>query len=335
MPRREPTPYMAFFDLTKVIDTIDWEALWSILLCFCCTMKFVAIFRLFHDNVEVVVNKNGSTNIPFPFRTGVKRGCIIAPTLFLIYLAAMLHITADKHPAGVKLTYRTCGKLINLRSLQTKTKVSSTSVIKLQYADDACVCAISEDILQITVNTFTEAYTSMGLTLNIHKTKVLHQPGLALWCELPIVKVHGEALESVDYFQCLKSVLSVKTAIDEEIQHCLLCASTAFGRLGKREFENNNNRSDTKIMVYRAVMVLAILYSPETWTVYSKHLKVLEQYHQCCLRKILRIRWEERCTNTSVFNQANIPSIKALNTFDRLQWAGHVIRTTDTRLPKQ
>eukprot|EP00061_Rhincodon_typus_P016557 g44834.t1 len=71
------------------------------------------------------------------------------------------------------------------------------------------------------------------------------------------------------------------------------------------------------------------------WTVYSKHLKVLEQYHLRCLRKILRNRQEEKRTNTSVFDQDNIPSIEALTTLDQLQWAGHVLPMTDMRLPKQ
>eukprot|EP00061_Rhincodon_typus_P014774 g42057.t1 len=68
----------------------------------------------------------------------------------------------------------------------------------------------------------------------------------------------------------------------------------------------------------------------ETWTVYSRHLEAVEQNHQCCLRKIRRIHREERHTNTSVLDQADIPSIEALTTFDWLRWAGYVIYTTDT-----
>eukprot|EP00061_Rhincodon_typus_P013217 g39446.t1 len=102
----------------------------------------------------------------------------------------------------------------------------------------------------------------MSFTLNIHKTKALHQPGLPIPQKCP----DGQ--------------------IDEEIQHCLKCASTAFGRLRKRVFENNKIRSNTKLMVYRDVVVPALLYGSETWTAYSRHLKELEQYHQRSLCKI-------------------------------------------------
>eukprot|EP00061_Rhincodon_typus_P002798 g18492.t1 len=66
------------------------------------------------------------------------------------------------------------------------------------------------------------------------------------------------------HFQNLKSVLLAKAPIDEEIQHCLQSASAAFDRLRKRVFENNNITSDTKLMVYRAVVVPTLLYGSET-----------------------------------------------------------------------
>eukprot|EP00061_Rhincodon_typus_P014763 g42031.t1 len=113
---------MATFDLTKAYATVNWKACWSILLRFVCTMKSVAILHLLDDNMEVMVMTNDSTTDPLPVQTSVKQGCVIAPVLFLIYLAAMLHLTTDKTPAGVELTYRTCGKLFNLHHLQAKTK---------------------------------------------------------------------------------------------------------------------------------------------------------------------------------------------------------------------
>ena len=45
----------------------------------------------------------------------------------------------------------------------------------LQYADDNDIVAHTED-LQITLNAFAWANKFLGLTLNIKKTQVLHQP---------------------------------------------------------------------------------------------------------------------------------------------------------------
>eukprot|EP00061_Rhincodon_typus_P016520 g44784.t1 len=219
----------------------------------------------------------------FPVQIGVKQGCVNAPTQFSIYLAAMLHLTADK-------------------------------IIELQYADDAGVYAISKDVFQTIINTFTEAYESTGVTLNISKTKVFHQPGLALWSKLLIIKVLGEALENVNYLQYLRSVLLAKAAIDEEIQHSIQCASATFGHLRQRVFKNNNIRSYSKIIVYRAVVVPALLYGSEMPR---------------------KSAGKKDAPTQGIFDQANIPSIKAVTILDRLQWARHSSHMTDARLPKR
>eukprot|EP00061_Rhincodon_typus_P018678 g47952.t1 len=230
-------------------------------------------------------------------------------------ITTTLHLTTDRLPVGVELTCRTSRKLFNLRHLQAKTKVTPTSVIELQYTDDACVRAVSEDLLQTIASTFKEAYESVGLTLNIRKMKVLHQLGLAVWSKPSVIKVHGEALENIGHLRGTGSGQSAKAATDEEIQHRLQWASVTFGRLRKTVFKNNNIKSDTKIMVYRAVVVPAHLYGSERWAVYSRHLKALEQYQQHC--------------------RANIPSIEALTTLDWLRWAGYVVHLTNARLSEQ
>eukprot|EP00061_Rhincodon_typus_P014668 g41840.t1 len=78
---------------------------------------------------------------------------------------------------------------------------------------------------------------------------------------------------TIDSFPHSEQCQVGESAIDEEIQHCLQWTSTAFSRLKKRVFKDNNIRADTKIMVYRAVVVPTLLDGSEMWTVYSRHFK--------------------------------------------------------------
>ena len=55
---------------------------------------------------------------------------------------------------------------------------------------------------------------------------------------------------------------------------------------------------------------LLSVYESEAWVTYRCHLKTLEKFHKRCLRKILCIRWEDRCTNASVLMEANTTSIE-------------------------
>ena len=327
--------YIAFIDLTKAFDSVNRSLLWEILSKIGCPDKFVQILRLFHDDMSATVLSNGMVTEPFLVKSGVKQGCVIAPTLFSIFIATVLHLIKDKVPTGIEAVYRLDGKLFNLARLRSRTKTQKLCLMELQYADDNAICASSERDLQTIMNAFHEAYTRLGLTVNIRKTQVLYQPPPRRPHQTPFIKVDDQVLENVDHFPYLGSNLSSDTTIDKEIQHRLSCASAAFGRLRTRVFDDRNIFAKTKIQVYEAIVIPTLLYGAETWTTYSRHIKALERFHQRCLRKILNIKWNDYRTNNSVLEEANVTSIGARIMKGQLRWVGHVIRLDSGRIPKQ
>uniref|UniRef100_A0A803SPW5 ribonuclease H n=1 Tax=Anolis carolinensis TaxID=28377 RepID=A0A803SPW5_ANOCA len=328
---------MAFIDLAKAFDTVNRSALWTIFQKIGCPDKFVNILRLLHDDMmATVLDSNGSQSDPFKVESGVKQGCVIAPTLFSIFIAMILHLVDGKLPTGVEIIYRTDGKLFNLNKLKAKTNNITTSVIELQYADDNVVCAHSEEDLQATLNTFAEAYKKLGLSLNIEKTKVLFQQAPAHPSAKPGIQLNGVTLENVDHFRFLGSHLSTKVNLDTEIQHRLSSASAAFFHMKQRVFDDRDIRRETKVLVYKAIPLPTLLYACEMWTVYRRHTQLLERFYQRCLRKILQISWEDRRTNVSVLEEAKTTSIEAMLLRHQLRWTeGHVVRMLDHHLPKQ
>ncbi len=117
---------------------------------------------------------NGSETEAFKVEPGVKQGCIIAPTLFAIFIAAILHLVGHSLPPGVQIIYRMDSKLFN--RFKVKSKISHISIVELQYADDSAIVAHTEEDLQCILDAFARAYKSLGLAINVKKTKVLHQP---------------------------------------------------------------------------------------------------------------------------------------------------------------
>ena len=105
---------------------------------------------------------------------------MIAPTLFSIFLAALISLAAVDQAKGVGIIYRTDGELFNMRRLNAKTKVKATSFVDLQYADDCAIAAHTEADLQNTIDALSEAYKLLGLTVNVTKTKVIFQPAQPL-----------------------------------------------------------------------------------------------------------------------------------------------------------
>ena len=131
----------------------------------------------------------------FNINTGVKQGCVIAPTLFSIFLAAFISLAAVDQAKGVDIIYRTDGELFNMRRLKAKTKVKATSIVDLQYADDCAIAAHTEADLQNTLDAFSEAYQLLGLTVNVTKTKVIFQPAQPLTATAPNIDIEGTILE--------------------------------------------------------------------------------------------------------------------------------------------
>ncbi|XP_029643433.1 secreted RxLR effector protein 78-like [Octopus sinensis] len=87
--------YLAFIDLSKTFDRVSRELLWDILAQYGCPDKFIRILKLLHDNMHARVQTDGGSSEPFKVTSGVKQGCIIAPTLFTIFIVTVLHIIQD------------------------------------------------------------------------------------------------------------------------------------------------------------------------------------------------------------------------------------------------
>ena len=134
----------------------------EILSCYGCLPKFINIIRLFHDNMTATVRANGLRSDAFSVETGVKQGCVLAPTLFAVFLCAMLEVAQRRLQPSVGIVYRNDGGIFNLRRLQSKSRVHHTAVVEFQFADDSAVCAHSEVEMQHIVDVFTEAMSVWG-----------------------------------------------------------------------------------------------------------------------------------------------------------------------------
>ena len=196
---------LAFIDLTKAFDAVNREALWACLARLGCPPQFLNITRQLHEGMKGCVLYDGKQSGSFNINTGVKQGCVIASTLFSIFLAAFIAIAAVDQAKGVDIIYSTDEELFNMRRLKAKTKVTATSIVDLQYADDCAIAAHTEADLQNTLDAFSEAYKLLGLTVNVTKTKVIFQPAQPLTATAPNIDIEVTTLENVDHFAYMGS----------------------------------------------------------------------------------------------------------------------------------
>ena len=163
--------------------------------------------------------------------------------------------------------------------------------------------------------------------INATKTEILSTSSP----DAPTFFISGNQLKNSENFTFLGSRLSFSGDLTNEIQRRINLASSAFGRLRKRVFGNQDLTIHTKIVVYDAVVISTIIYGCETWAPYRRHIRLLESFHIRRLQLILVLRWWHKVTHSEI--RSGIPTIESMLLHRQLRWLGHVIRMPHSRLP--
>ena len=141
-------------------------------------------------------------------------------------------------------------------------------------------------------------------------------------------------LQVVDKFTYLGGTFVREVYIDEKVTIRNAKTSVAYGRLRANVWELNGIRLETKLKVYKAMVLPTLLYACETWAVYQHHVKRLNHFYVRCIRKLLKMEWHDKIPNTEVLVKARTQSVHILLKLAQLRWSGHVSRMPGERLPK-
>ena len=102
----------------------------------------------------------------FGVTNGVKQGCVLAPTLFSIYLSAMLDEAFRDMRGGVYIQSRQNADLFNVAHFRAKTKTTRILMRELIFAADNALVAHSAEEMQKIVDAFSDASRKFGLKNN-------------------------------------------------------------------------------------------------------------------------------------------------------------------------
>ena len=323
-----------FVDFTKAFDTVGRTELWHLLRKYGCPEKFTTMIESLHTGMMVNVRNGGEVSDTFAITNGVKQGCVLAPTLFSIFLSAMLREAFKDMGDGTYIKSRQNADLFTVAHFRAKTKTINILVRELLFADDSALIAHSAEEIQRIVDAFANASSKFGLKINIKKTEVMFQPNSTMTMEEDI-NVDETRLTHVKEFTYLGSIIASDGHIEAELQKRMSKASMSFWRLRERLWNNHNVSIRLKGKIYRAIILSTLLYGAETWTVYRRHVKKLHAFMMRHLRSIMKIRWQDKVTNIKVLKRAGLPSMEDLLIRKNLRWAGHLLRMPTDRLPRQ
>ena len=210
--------YAVFIDFSKAFDTVSREGLWQVLRKFGCPEKFIKLTAALHNGMQAHVLYGNAQSKDFAVSTGVKQGCVLAPTLFSLYLAAMLEVAFRSTEEGVYIQTRHNADLFNVSHFKAKTKTERILVKELLFADDSAIVAHTAEGTQALVDRFESAARRFGLKLNIKKTECLYQPSkLVVPPPMPSdIKINNEKLVRSKNFVYLGNTISESAKLDKE-----------------------------------------------------------------------------------------------------------------------
>ena len=184
--------------------------------------------------------------------------------------------------------------------------------------------AESEEELKSLLMKVKEESETVGLKLNIQKTKIMASGPITSW------EIDGETVETVADLVFLGSKITAGSDCSHEIKRRLL--------LGKKVMTNLDSilkRRDitlpTKVHLVKAMVFPVVIYGCESWTIKKAERRRIDAFELWCWRRLLRVLWTGRRSNQSILKEISPEcSLEGLMLRLKLQYFGHLMQRTDS-----
>lgn len=310
--------HLAFLDLVKAYDSVNREAMWEVLEKFGVPAKIIALVRSFHDGQQARVVQHDRVSESFEIKSGLRQGCVMAPTLFLLFMEAITRRMKKtlKQSDGFQIRTRKDRDFFNVQRFKAASKCQVLSISHLLYADDAVLVSGTRAGLQRIVDAFAEASMSFGLRISIDKTKTMIQG-----CNgnpTPI-QIYGTAIERVPEFTYLGSIEAEASTNSAEVRTRVMKAQSAFGRLWKRVFSRKELSAKTKLMIYASSVMSILSYGVCIMAVYARETRQMRFMHHKHLRSLLGYTWRDKKSYGQLIRESDLEPIPVMLRRQRLR----------------
>ena len=86
-----------------------------------------------------------------------------------------------------------------------------------------------------------------------------------------------------------------------------------------------------KVCLVKAMVFPIVIYGYESWTIKKAEHRRIDAFELWCWRRLLRVSWTARRPNQSILKEISPEySLEGLMLKLRLQYFGHLMRTTDS-----
>ena len=183
----------------------------------------------------------------------------------------------------------------------------------LDYADDISLLSHRYSDIQRKSDELARNAEKIGLQININKTKMLRNNSQTA----DPITIGGKYIEEVTEFIYLGAKVSTDGNSESEIKARIIKARGAFAALNNI-WKTNKISKRSKIRLFKSNVLSVLLYAAESWKVTKSICQMLEVFQNKCLRKIMRIYWPNKISNTDLHERTGMQpiSLSRLNVAD-------------------
>ena len=166
-------------------------------------------------------------------------------------------------------------KNAGLEEAQAGIKIARRNINHLRYIDDTTLMAESEEELKSLLMKAKEESETVGLKLNIQKTKIIASGPITSW------HIDGETVETVTDFIFWGSKITADGDCSHEIKRCLLLGRKVMTNLDSI-FKSRDSTLPTKVRLVKAMVFPVVMYGCEGWTVKKAERQRIDAFELWC-----------------------------------------------------
>ena len=270
--------YSCFIDLVKAFDTCEWSIIFETLEGLNVPKNIISVIKKLYTNTVYSVKGTEDNTEPFGGCAGVKQGCVLSPSLFILTLDIILRVALE-------------GKT------DRKDMLAIISYI-LGYADDLAITEATMEELKETLESIDETISKANMNISTEKTKILTTDKD---CKSKETVIRNHTFAHVQEFNYLGSMVDQSGTDKIAIQNQIRKASTTFGSM--KDIWSANISPKAKLTTYRSIVRPRVMYSSETLYTTTETNHDLDVFERNCLRKILWIKWREHVENKELYER--------------------------------
>ena len=265
--RRGGKVYVAFVDYKKAFDLVDRDKLWETLEKLKTSSKIINMIKAIYTSVQSCVRWGAKFSEFFPCSLGVKQGCLLSPLIISLSISEVADFVRENGKHGIQLI------------------PGFEEIFLLVFADDIVLISSTPSGLQNQIDNLEKASKSLGLTVNLDKTKVMifrkggHIAAGGKWF------YDGKEMEIVNSYKYLGFTLTTKLSNNSA---CEEYASKAKGKkidLMKTMWSLGSQDTSLFFKLFDAQIKPMLLYALEMWGMLR--LTAIETAHLFACKRLL------------------------------------------------